>query len=250
MHVVIPVAGKGTRLLPITQTVPKPLVEVAGKSILRRQIESYVAAGIPSKNVVLVSGYLVEHVRDFVAGSYPDVTIVHSPDYAKTSNMYSIMLGVEATKEDGEPVFISNGDCVYCPTIIRDLVNHEKEDLFAVDAGTFTEDSLKVCVDGDCVTGFDKAYSEEESYGNSLQIFKLGPSSVAKLKKIMRAYADRGELQAWSGKAFNELVKDVDIPLFEVGGRDWQEIDDSGDLGTAEETFAKNDAKQRAKQPV
>ena len=34
MKVIMPVAGKGTRLLPITKHVPKPLVRVAGRPVL------------------------------------------------------------------------------------------------------------------------------------------------------------------------------------------------------------------------
>jgi glucose-1-phosphate thymidylyltransferase len=44
MKIIIPMAGRGTRLRPHTLTVPKPLVEVAGKSIVRRLVEDLAAA--------------------------------------------------------------------------------------------------------------------------------------------------------------------------------------------------------------
>ena len=34
MKVIIPLAGKGTRLLPVTKYVPKPLLRVAGRTVL------------------------------------------------------------------------------------------------------------------------------------------------------------------------------------------------------------------------
>jgi len=34
MKIIIPLAGKGTRLLPLTKRVPKPLVRVAGRPVL------------------------------------------------------------------------------------------------------------------------------------------------------------------------------------------------------------------------
>lgn len=44
MRIIIPMAGRGTRLRPHTLTVPKPLLEVAGKSIVRRLVEDLAEA--------------------------------------------------------------------------------------------------------------------------------------------------------------------------------------------------------------
>ena len=46
LKAVIPVAGKGTRLRPHTHTIPKPLVNVAGKPILAHIIDDLLAAGV------------------------------------------------------------------------------------------------------------------------------------------------------------------------------------------------------------
>jgi NDP-sugar pyrophosphorylase family protein len=34
MKIIVPLAGKGTRLLPLTRRVPKPLVHVAGRPVM------------------------------------------------------------------------------------------------------------------------------------------------------------------------------------------------------------------------
>ncbi len=52
MKVVIPVAGKGTRLYPITHTTPKPLVPVAGKPVLGHILER--VEGLGAQEIVLV----------------------------------------------------------------------------------------------------------------------------------------------------------------------------------------------------
>lgn len=44
MKIIIPMAGRGTRLRPHTLTVPKPLIPVAGKPIIQRLIESLVSS--------------------------------------------------------------------------------------------------------------------------------------------------------------------------------------------------------------
>ena len=39
MKIIVPMAGKGSRLRPHTLTVPKPLIPIAGKAIVRRLVE-------------------------------------------------------------------------------------------------------------------------------------------------------------------------------------------------------------------
>ena len=65
---IVPAAGVGTRLRPHTHTVPKALVNVAGKPILAHILDSLVQQGI--ERVVLVVGYMGESIRTFVERRY------------------------------------------------------------------------------------------------------------------------------------------------------------------------------------
>lgn len=51
-------AGLGNRLLPITRSLPKCLLNVCGRTILDYQISGYIKAGIPEQNIIYVTGYL------------------------------------------------------------------------------------------------------------------------------------------------------------------------------------------------
>lgn len=64
LKAVILAAGKGTRLLPITETIPKVLVEVNGKPFLWYVLKLMNAAGI--HDICLVIGYKGEMVRQFL----------------------------------------------------------------------------------------------------------------------------------------------------------------------------------------
>jgi NDP-sugar pyrophosphorylase family protein len=61
MQCVILAAGKGTRLRPLTENTPKPLVKVAGKSLL-----DHIVGALPSSvdELIIVTGYLGEQIKE------------------------------------------------------------------------------------------------------------------------------------------------------------------------------------------
>jgi glucose-1-phosphate thymidylyltransferase len=68
MKVIIPLAGKGTRLLPLTRQVPKPLIRVAGRPVM-----DYVADKLEALDVeelIFITGHLKEQVEDYVRRNY------------------------------------------------------------------------------------------------------------------------------------------------------------------------------------
>ncbi len=73
MQAIIPVAGAGTRLRPLTYTQPKVLISVAGKPILSFIIDELVENGIT--DFIFVIGYLGEKIKEFVENNYPDLNV-------------------------------------------------------------------------------------------------------------------------------------------------------------------------------
>ena len=71
MQVIIPVAGAGTRLRPLTYTQPKVLISVAGKPILSFIIDELLENGI--SDFIFVIGYLGEKIKEFVENNYPHI---------------------------------------------------------------------------------------------------------------------------------------------------------------------------------
>ena len=78
MKVVIPLAGKGTRLRPLTHTVPKPLLEVAGRTVLDYVVEDVMAA-VDVEEMIFITGHLKDQVESYVNEHYsvPAVFVEH-----------------------------------------------------------------------------------------------------------------------------------------------------------------------------
>lgn len=71
MKAIIPLAGRGTRMRPLTHHTPKPLLKVGGKPILSHLLDDVIAHGV--EEVVFIVGYLGDVLRDYIAEAYPDL---------------------------------------------------------------------------------------------------------------------------------------------------------------------------------
>ena len=71
MNVIIPLAGFGTRLRPLTFSKPKPLINVAGKPVLGHILDALVHEDL--QEVVFIVGYLGEQIAQYVKTAYPGI---------------------------------------------------------------------------------------------------------------------------------------------------------------------------------
>ncbi|HEU0300092.1 MAG TPA: sugar phosphate nucleotidyltransferase [Longimicrobium sp.] len=70
MKVVMPVAGKGTRLRPHTHLTPKPLLRVGDKPVLSYILDDLRELGV--HEAVLITGHLQDKVKAYMESQYPD----------------------------------------------------------------------------------------------------------------------------------------------------------------------------------
>ena len=115
LPVAILAGGLATRLRPITQTIPKALIEVAGKPFIHHQLDYLKKQGI--EQVVLCIGYLGEMIQEVVGdGSTFGLRVIYSPDGP-------VLLGTggdlrQALPMLGEDFFVLYGDS-YLPVDFR-----------------------------------------------------------------------------------------------------------------------------------
>lgn len=110
MQAIVLAAGKGTRMRPLSNEVPKPMLSVAGQPIAAHTAEAAVEAG--ADELVLVVGYGEETVRDYFGSSYRGVPV----SYVVQDEQQGTADAVHATKEhiDG-PFSVLYGDNLYDP---------------------------------------------------------------------------------------------------------------------------------------
>ena len=68
MKVIVPLAGKGTRLLPLTKRVPKPLIKVAGRPVMDYVMDAI--TGFEIEELLVITGHLKEQVEDYITTHY------------------------------------------------------------------------------------------------------------------------------------------------------------------------------------
>ena len=79
MRAMILAAGRGERLRPLTDTIPKPLLDVGGKLLIEHHLEGLAVAGF--REVVINLSHLGDQIRDTLGnGSTWGLNIHYSPE--------------------------------------------------------------------------------------------------------------------------------------------------------------------------
>ena len=104
MKVVIPLAGKGTRLRPHTHVTPKPLLRVGDKPVM-----SYILDDLRELDVheaVFITGHLKERVEEFMAEEYPDFRVHYVQQPVQNGTAGAVELARPYIDEDILIIFV------------------------------------------------------------------------------------------------------------------------------------------------
>lgn len=202
---VILAAGMAKRLRPLTDTKPKCLLEVGGKSLLQRTFDAMASAGITE--FIVVTGYRAPMIMDFITIHYPLYTIhyIDNPDYAHNNNIFSLWLAMQQLH--GQEVLLMDSDILCDPEAVRRVARQDSSAL-AMQRHELGEEEMKIVVDADFqITEISKTCSPETAIGESVGIEKMTPAYTEVLyQELKQMILEEGLIDIFYERAFERLI--------------------------------------------
>jgi choline kinase len=202
MRPIIIGAGRGSRLGPNTDDIPKALVPVMGRPMLEWILDALEAAGFARKDVVFICGYRAEVVK----ARYPEFSFVENVDWEKNNILASLMC---ARSHFGEGFVSTYADIVYRGSAVRKLVASPHDKVVVcdtdwrrryVDRSQHPEsDGEKMRAEGSRVVEFSRRIPSEQASGEFIGVAKF---TAAGARELTQAF-DRAR-PLWQGKTWRE----------------------------------------------
>ena len=227
MIAVILAAGMGTRLMPLTKDIPKPLLEIENTSLLERMMINCISSGV--EEFVIVSGYKKERVIakiDYLQSKYHvKISTVENKRYSQTNTSCSVSL---ATRQLDDDVIIINGDNVVDERIISGLLKINETALVVDNYKQLNEESFKLRIENNVVMEIGKGIDIDAASGEFIGISKVSKDDLPLFNSILEDLIAEN-VQNYYDLTYKDLSKKTNIGYFYTNGLKWTEIDDEND---------------------
>jgi choline kinase len=237
MTAVILAAGVASRLRPLTNDIPKSLLEVGGKALLQRNLESLQQHGV--QRCIIVTGYLHTMIETFVVSLHigMEVEFIYNPVFDQTNNNYSLWLARPAI--EGQEMLLLDADILFDQRILQRIVSTSHADaLIMRSSDSLGHEEIKCELDADgAVLKIGKHIDPQRSAGESLGIERFSPQTTAQLFDVL---SRRHVFNEFYEASFQEVINNgARIFAVDSGGFPCMEIDTPEDLIAAEELARK-----------
>jgi glucose-1-phosphate thymidylyltransferase len=193
MQAIVPAAGEGTRLRPLTNDRPKGLVEVAGQPILTHVFESLRAAGIDE--IVVIVGYRGDDIVEYYGDGFRGVPLTYAWQDEQLGLGHAVLAAAESVSGD---VVVWNGDNVGDVDLTGLIERHQAAGAAAtllvdeVSGERAREGAVFVLDDGEPVGVVEKP-DDPPSTLIPRGVFVFSPRVFEALRRV--APSDRGEYE-------------------------------------------------------
>lgn len=255
MKPIILAAGQGTRLRPLTDDRPKCMVEVNGKSIIERQLNTMHNCGIIDEDITIVAGYRGDMLQDKFKDT--GMNIIINRDY-ETTNMVCSLMCARSLMEQQDDILISYGDIIYNEAVLTKILASGADSSVIVDDGWYSywsercenplDDAETLIFDqddylleiGQKTTDLNKVQSQ---YIGLMRFKGEGLKSMLALAKEAQERTEKGIALWRTTRSYQKMyMTDLLQGLIDEGHklkavhieRGWFEIDDREDLRVVE----------------
>ncbi|MFC7200735.1 bifunctional sugar-1-phosphate nucleotidylyltransferase/acetyltransferase [Halospeciosus flavus] len=215
---VVIAAGQGTRMRPLTETRPKPLLPVAGQTLLEHVLD---ACADEVERYVLVVGYEAEQVRERIGTEYAN----HPVDYVTQDEQLGTAHAVEQAREYVDERFlVLNGDVIISPALVRELA-HTEGSAMAVKPVDEPQNYGVVALDDSTVTKVVEKPENPPTNLANLGLYAFEPEAFEYIEET--ELSERGEyeitesLQRYIDAGNDVTAVEYDGPWLDVG-RPWE----------------------------
>lgn len=225
-------AGQGSRLLPLTERMPKCLIDLNGGSMLEWQLRALASAGV--REAVIVTGFAEAQVEEALTRITPPqmtVRTLFNPFYKLADNLASCWM---VRKELLGGALILNGDTLFEPEIACRLLAAPAAPItVTIDRKPrYDADDMKVVTEDGCLKAIGKTLTADVVNGESIGFLRFDAKGaeafVAELERTMRTPEGPG---LWYLSAIHRLANaGADVRVASIEGLQWGELDFPADL--------------------
>jgi choline kinase len=248
MKAIIIGAGRGRRLMPLTEDTPKCFAEISGKRILDWALEAFVSAGL--RDVVFIGGYQIEKVR----ADYPHLTFCHNDEWESNNILASLFY---AEEHFAHGFVCSYADILYRPRVAQKLMTSPHDVTLVVDTDWRSryrsrtqhpeDDAEKVLAEGERLLRVSRDVSSEQAHGEYIGVAKFTPRGAEILREHYRRVLREFDGRPFQGapsvqKAyFIHIVQEMieqGVPVHKVDTHgDYVEVDTTEDYFIAQKEW-------------
>jgi len=233
-------AGRGLRLGEASDTMPKCLVPVGGRSILDRACAALVQTGI--RRLVVVTGYRASDIAEALEqdGHGLSVRMVYSEDWETTNNVVSLDCASEHIDAD---FLLLESDVVFDAAALGSMTEGccAAVDRFLPDMdGTVVTLSPGGCVRSFYLKGDPGRPRNPEVLYKTVNLYRLEKETYHEaIAPRIRTLVDNGQSHVYYERAFAQATADVAVNFAAASfeGYRWSEVDDRKDLKRTEKLF-------------
>jgi L-glutamine-phosphate cytidylyltransferase len=242
MKAVILAAGMGSRLAPLTNDRPKPMVEVGGRPLLLRALDRLADAGIDRRDVLIVGGYREDVLRACLAREAHPATVVTNPRYDTWNSWYSLVVARSLLLD--KAFLVLEGDVLFDEAVLPKMLAADGPALLAVDfRADLDDETMKVVTDGAArprVRALSKQLDRREAAGEYIGITRIDASVTGNLFDDLARFEAENITHEYYDHSFHRLASRGEVPFFTCDVSDCvtMEIDDVRDLARAEGLLA------------